>query len=87
MRVALGPASWTAFKSKKPYKRKKDLILTKLGIIYVQKSTTFINTCDFSVNLIPALVCMKLKKLVINKHIFVEGAKQYQLIPTSTNQV
>ena len=32
------------------------MILTKLGLIYVQKSTTFVNTCDFSVNLIPALV-------------------------------
>ena len=32
------------------------MILTKLGLIYVQKSTTFVNTCDFSINLIPALL-------------------------------
>ena len=54
-----GPASWRSFRPKKSYKRKKDLILTKLGLIYVQKSTTFVNTCDFSVNLIPALLCSK----------------------------
>ena len=33
-----------------------NLILTKLRLIYVQKSTTFVNTCYSSVNLVPALL-------------------------------
>ena len=32
------------------------MILIKFGLIYVQKSTTFVNACDFSVNLISALI-------------------------------
>ena len=36
-------------------KRKKNLILTKLMLVLIQKSTTFINICCFSVNLLPAL--------------------------------
>ena len=52
----LNPANWTSFRLQTLYKRKKDLILTKLELIYVQKSTTFVNRCDFSVNLIPALI-------------------------------
>ena len=50
------PASWRSFKLKKSYKRKKDMILTKLTFIFMQKGTTFINTCCFSFDLEPTLL-------------------------------
>ena len=34
----------------------KDLILTKVMLILIQKTKTFINTCYFSVSLVPALI-------------------------------
>ena len=34
----------------------KDLILTKVIVILIQNTTTFINTCYISVNLVPALI-------------------------------
>ena len=55
-RVALGPASWRTSKLKKSYKRKKDMILTKVTFIFMQKGTTFINTCCFSFDLELTLV-------------------------------
>ena len=56
----LVPASWGTSKLKKSYKRKKDMILTKLMFIFMQKGTTFINTCCFSFDLEPTLVHMYL---------------------------
>ena len=52
----LGPASWEASKHKKSYKRKKDMIFRKLSFVFMQKGTTFINTCFFSFDLEPTLL-------------------------------
>ena len=63
----LGPVSWGTSKLKMSYKRKKDMILIKLTFIFMQKGTTFINTCCFSFDLEPTLILMNAMKMIPKK--------------------